>query len=122
MGILSYSKAPVVVPALYHVPYYYGGYHLIGKRSAEPQPMDQFQADPRFARHMPSPYMRSRREAEPLAAPEATPEAGPEADPEAEAAAKAWYSYYGYGYGYGYPYYGYGYYGYPYYRGYYYGK
>ena len=58
--ILSYSKAPVVVPALYHVPYYYGGYHLIGKRSAEPQPMDQFQADPRFARHMPSPYMRSR--------------------------------------------------------------
>ena len=52
-------KAPVVVPAYYHVPYYYG-YHLIGKRSAEPQPMDQFQADPRFARHMPSPYMRSR--------------------------------------------------------------
>ena len=59
--LASYSTAPLVVPAYYHVPYYYGYHHLIGKRSAEPQPMDQFQADPRFARHMPSPYdMRSR--------------------------------------------------------------
>ena len=53
-------KAPVVY---YHAPYYYGYHpvvHYVGKRSAEPQHMDQFQADPRFARHMPSPYMRSR--------------------------------------------------------------
>ena len=53
----SFIKAPVVV---YHAPYYYYPYHYLGKRSAEPQPMDRFEADPRFARHMPSPYMRSR--------------------------------------------------------------
>ena len=52
--LASYSKAPLVVPAYYHVPYYYG-YHLIGKRSAEPQPMDQFAG--RYSKHMPSPYM-----------------------------------------------------------------
>ena len=52
--LATYYKAPLVVPAYYHVPYYYG-YHLIGKRSAEPQPMDQFAG--RYSKHMPSPYM-----------------------------------------------------------------